>query len=206
MCTQTAGVEVVVAQVPIPDTTMLAELYLLDTSGSDLYKESLASYWNGVYYAALVFDVTSQESFDSLKAWSEELKKSRPDKERPLKAVLVATKTDLPSQRHAVSLETAQDWANSNAMDFCAVSSVSLASRCRQVHAQPGRSCSQLFAEASHDCSVQHTRPVTCALVHPVQLPPGQGIEAPFTIIAKAFHKAYEEKVASYVDASRNWA
>ncbi len=34
--------DVVVAQVPIPDTTMVAELFLLDTAGSDLYKESLA--------------------------------------------------------------------------------------------------------------------------------------------------------------------
>lgn len=30
---QTTGVEVVVAQVPIPDTKMIAELFLMDTSG-----------------------------------------------------------------------------------------------------------------------------------------------------------------------------
>jgi transport family protein 27 len=74
---QTAGVEVVVAQVPVPDTTMIAELYLMDTSGSDLYKEALPQYWNGVYYALLVFDVTSPESYDSCKLWAEELKKAR---------------------------------------------------------------------------------------------------------------------------------
>jgi hypothetical protein len=49
----------------------------------------------------------------------------RQDKERQIKAVLVATKTDLPSQRHAVSLQAAQDWATANGMDFCATSAVS---------------------------------------------------------------------------------
>lgn len=39
-----------------------------------------------------------------------------------------------------------------------------------------------------------------------MQLPPGTGVEAPFVAIAKALHKTYEEKVATYVDASRNWA
>ena len=50
----------------------------------------------------------------------------RQDKERQIKAVLVATKTDLPTQRHAVSLQAAQDWATANGMDFCSISSVSL--------------------------------------------------------------------------------
>ena len=48
----------------------------------------------------------------------------RQDKERQIKAVLVATKTDLPTQRHAVSLQAAQDWATANGMDFCSTSSV----------------------------------------------------------------------------------
>ena len=65
------------AQVPIPDTTLIAELYMLDTSGSDLYKESLAQYWSGVYFAMLVFDVTSPESFESCKQWNDEIKKNR---------------------------------------------------------------------------------------------------------------------------------
>ncbi len=67
----------VVAQVPIPETTMVAELFLLDTSGSDLYKESLAQYWSGVYFAILVFDVTNADSFESCKQWIDELKKNR---------------------------------------------------------------------------------------------------------------------------------
>ena len=74
---QTMGVEAIVAQVPIPDTTLIAELYMLDTSGSDLYKESLPQYWSGVYFAMIVFDITNAESFESCKQWNDELKKNR---------------------------------------------------------------------------------------------------------------------------------
>jgi len=35
---QTLGCDVVVAQVPIPDTTVLVELYLYDTAGCDIGK------------------------------------------------------------------------------------------------------------------------------------------------------------------------
>jgi len=121
---QTSGVDVLITQVPIPDTTKLAELYLLDTGGSELYRETLQHYWNGCYYAVLVFDVANAESFESVKLWHEELKKARPDKDRPLKCVLVATKNDLPTQRHAVSAGTAQDWATTNGMEFFSVSSL----------------------------------------------------------------------------------
>ena len=65
------------AQVPIPDTTVMVELYVLDTAGNDLYKEQISQYWNGVYYVMLVCDVTSMESFESCKAWFELMKSAR---------------------------------------------------------------------------------------------------------------------------------
>jgi hypothetical protein len=42
---------------------------------------SSPQYWNGVYFALLVFDVTNPESFDSVKQWNEELKKARWERE-----------------------------------------------------------------------------------------------------------------------------
>ena len=51
----------------------------------------------------------------------------RPDRERPLRAVLVANKTDLPPQRHQVRLDLAADWASNNGVDFFQVASVSVA-------------------------------------------------------------------------------
>jgi len=157
--TMTSGIDVVVAQVQVPETTVVVELYLFDTSGSELYRDSLAQSWNGIYYAMLVLDVTSSDSFEAVKSWNEELKKARLDRERQLKVVLVATKTDLPAQRHSVSLESAQDWATANGMEFFAVSA----------------------------------------------LPPGKDIEGPFVALGKAFYKSYEEKVAAYTDACRNY-
>lgn len=46
----------------------------------------------------------------------------RKDKDKPLKAVLVANKTDLPEQRHAVSIHAAREWAKMNGLDFCEAS------------------------------------------------------------------------------------
>lgn len=47
------------------------------------------------------------------------------DRDRPLKVVLVATKTDLPLARHQIRVEAAQDYAAQSNMDFFDVSSVS---------------------------------------------------------------------------------
>ena len=44
---------------------------------SDCEQESLPAYWNGTYYAMLVYDVSSQESLESSKAWLEDVKKAR---------------------------------------------------------------------------------------------------------------------------------
>ncbi|PNH10380.1 Intraflagellar transport protein 27 [Tetrabaena socialis] len=157
--TMTNGVEVVVAPVTIPDSTVQVELFLLDTAGSELYKEQISQYWNGVYYAILVFDVSSMESFEQCKAWYELLKSARPDRERPLRAVLVATKVDLPPQRHQVRLDMATEWATNNGLDFFDVSAA----------------------------------------------PPGKDVDAPFISIATTFYKNYEDKVASFQDACRNY-
>ncbi|KAL6762742.1 small rab-related GTPase [Haematococcus lacustris] len=128
----TSGINVVVGSVQVPETKTLVEMFLYDTAGSSLTflagtdssKDSLAALWNGVYYAVLVYDVSSQDSFESCKLWLDELKKARLDKERPLKAVLVAAKSDLPNQRHQVAADVAEVWATANGLDFFAVSSV----------------------------------------------------------------------------------
>lgn len=67
----------VVAAVQVPDTTTQVELFLVDTAGSDLYRDQVPSYWNGVYFAILVFDISSQESFAACRSWYDLLKQSR---------------------------------------------------------------------------------------------------------------------------------
>lgn len=77
MCLQTTGAEVVVSQVQVPDTTTAVELYLIDTAGSELYQDQVPSYWNGAYFAILVFDISNQESFAACRSWYDLLKQSR---------------------------------------------------------------------------------------------------------------------------------
>lgn len=50
---------------------------------------------------------------------------ARPDRERPLRAVLVANKTDLPPQRQQVRTEMAAEWAANNQLEFFEVAAVS---------------------------------------------------------------------------------
>lgn len=119
----TSGVEVVVASVQVPDTTVQVELYLYDTAGNDLFLEFVPQLWGGAYYAIICYDKTNPESFEHCKKWLELLKNSRPDKERALKVVLVGTKCDAPPQRHLVSTQAAAEWAAANGMEYFETSS-----------------------------------------------------------------------------------
>ncbi|KAJ9525659.1 hypothetical protein QJQ45_003340 [Haematococcus lacustris] len=124
--TRTLRCKVAVCGDPTVGKSALVHMFI--SKGQKFPKEylmdSLAALWNGVYYAVLVYDVSSQDSFESCKLWLDELKKARLDKERPLKAVLVAAKSDLPNQRHQVAADVAEVWATANGLDFFAVSSV----------------------------------------------------------------------------------
>lgn len=118
----TGGVEVTVASVPLPESKAVVELFIFDTAGHDVFTEVVHQYWNGVYHAMLVYDTSDYQSFQNCRKWLDLLKSSRPDKERPIKGVLVGTKIDLPVQRHAVDTATAEEWAQSNGLDFLQVS------------------------------------------------------------------------------------
>uniref|UniRef100_A0A7S0YD33 Uncharacterized protein n=1 Tax=Polytomella parva TaxID=51329 RepID=A0A7S0YD33_9CHLO len=120
----THDVDISTVEVLIPDTTISVQMYIYDTSGNDLYKDQLAAYWNGIYYAILVYDVSNFASFDSCKQWFETLKQARVNKDRAIKVVLCGTKTDLPKQRHAVTAETAEKFAESIGAEHIRVSSL----------------------------------------------------------------------------------
>ncbi|KAI9300698.1 P-loop containing nucleoside triphosphate hydrolase protein [Cunninghamella echinulata] len=63
-------------------------------------------YYRGAQAALLVYDITSQESFQELHSWIEELKRNMNEE---LVMVVVANKSDLESRRE-VSLEDAQNY------------------------------------------------------------------------------------------------
>jgi len=113
----TAGVDLVVAPVIIPNTETTVELYLHDTGGQDIFRDSISNYWGNMGMVMLVYDATLKESFDNCAMWLDMLKKHRTHKDRPLQGVLVSNKTDL-RERLVVPPEVADEWAQSNGLQF----------------------------------------------------------------------------------------
>lgn len=42
-----------------------------------MFADIVPQYWGGAYYALLVYDVTSQESYETAKRWLDVIKSSR---------------------------------------------------------------------------------------------------------------------------------
>ena len=66
-----------------------------DTAGQERYYSLIPMYYRGAQVALIVYDITSEESFESAKKWIEELKHEKPQE---FMKVLVANKSDLTSQ------------------------------------------------------------------------------------------------------------
>ncbi|CAO3626708.1 unnamed protein product [Cunninghamella echinulata] len=81
-------------------------LQIWDTAGQERFRAMSKLYYRGAQAALLVYDITSQESFQELHSWIEELKRNMNEE---LVMVVVANKSDLESRRE-VSLEDAQEY------------------------------------------------------------------------------------------------
>ncbi len=58
--------EVMVKTVKIPDTNDVVELYLMDSSGNDIYRDQLTECWKQSNLIVAVYDVTREESIGSV--------------------------------------------------------------------------------------------------------------------------------------------
>lgn len=63
-----------------------------DTAGQERYYSLIPMYYRGAQVALIIYDIVSQESFESAKRWIEELKYDKPQE---FLKVLVANKMDL---------------------------------------------------------------------------------------------------------------
>ncbi|KAI8093202.1 ras-like GTP-binding protein RYL2 [Halteromyces radiatus] len=81
-------------------------LQIWDTAGQERFRAMSKLYYRGAQAALLVYDITSQESFQELHSWIEELKRNMSDE---LVMVVVANKIDLASRRE-VTLEQAREY------------------------------------------------------------------------------------------------
>ncbi|XP_047404434.1 intraflagellar transport protein 27 homolog isoform X5 [Sciurus carolinensis] len=76
--TLTAGVDLVVKTVPIPDTSDSVELFIFDSAGKELFSEMLDKLWESPNILCLVYDVTSEQSFSSCGKWLEKARAQAP--------------------------------------------------------------------------------------------------------------------------------
>jgi len=90
------------------------KLRLWDTAGSEKFRSITKGYYSNTCCALIVYDITNQNSFDSVKQWIEDVK-NYADKDTHL--VLVGNKIDLKDQRK-ISKEDGQNLATQNGMDF----------------------------------------------------------------------------------------
>ncbi|MFX1250817.1 MAG: Rab family GTPase [Promethearchaeota archaeon] len=95
------------------------ELSLWDFSGQKIFEKLRAAYYADCGGAALVFDVTHKESFESIKTWQDEAIKN--SGHPTLTFMLLANKCDLASSQ-AVSDETMEAFAQSNNIKLIKIS------------------------------------------------------------------------------------
>jgi small GTP-binding protein len=77
-----------------------------DTAGQDRYRTIVRSYYRGAHGIIIVYDVTSQESFDALTSWFDEVNSAAPAN---VPVVVVGNKLDLGQ---TVAFEQAEGFAS----------------------------------------------------------------------------------------------
>ena len=94
-------------------------LSLNDLSGQERFKKDIMSKIKISTKIIFMYDVTKQESFDSIPEWIETVKEN--NKNDGLQMILIGNKIDLENERK-ISKEQGREFAEKNAMDFFEVS------------------------------------------------------------------------------------
>uniref|UniRef100_A0A0N5AEB6 Ras-related protein Rab-18 n=1 Tax=Syphacia muris TaxID=451379 RepID=A0A0N5AEB6_9BILA len=74
----------------------MIRLYIWDTAGQERFRSLISTYLRDCNIAVVVYDITSQQSFDHLKAWFDYIHRECGDR---VQTVLVGNKSDLSNQR-----------------------------------------------------------------------------------------------------------
>ncbi|XP_042236749.1 intraflagellar transport protein 27 homolog [Homarus americanus] len=93
----TLGLDIVTKMINVPDTNSSVELYLYDCSGKEFYRNFILRVSSQPSLLMLVYDVTSENSFNCLMDLYEQIKSHA--KGEDLKGVLFANKADLTTRR-----------------------------------------------------------------------------------------------------------
>ena len=110
----TIGVDKFFQYVQLNDGTII-KLFILDTAGQERYNSLNESYYKQADCCLLVYDITSMDSFKSIKNYY--IKKIKEKCNNGLKVILLGNKTDLKDKRQ-VSDDNGKDLAEENGYMF----------------------------------------------------------------------------------------
>jgi small GTP-binding protein len=108
----TIGVEFATKAVTINDRLVTANIW--DTAGQEAFRAVTSTYYRGAHGAMLVYDITSDRTFQNAERWLSELR-SQADEGIPI--ILIGNKSDMADDR-AVSVAEAQNWAERRTLLF----------------------------------------------------------------------------------------
>merc|ERR1712193_177772 len=109
----TIGVEFATQTIQVDKKNIKAQIW--DTAGSERYRAITSAYYRGAVGALLVYDITKEQTFESVKTmWLEELRANADDN---IIIMLVGNKKDLGHLR-AVTTEEGRKFAEANDLSF----------------------------------------------------------------------------------------
>ncbi|KAL7714603.1 Rab family GTPase [Entamoeba marina] len=94
-------------------------LAIWDTAGQEKYRSMVSMYYRGSHGAVLVFDVTQENSFQSMQTWYDELRNT----EKDIPVMILANKCDLEQDR-VVNKEESQQLAKDLSCSYYEVSAL----------------------------------------------------------------------------------
>lgn len=135
-------------RVPVTDDWTV-KLDIWDTAGQERFRSLAPIYYRGASVAAVVYDITSTESFEKAKMWVTEVRAQNP---QPILFALVGNKKDMESMR-AVSTRTAKEYADSIDALF------------RETSARTNEGVTELFDEILHRLVVLKKQDIATSIV-----------------------------------------
>lgn len=113
--TMTAGVEVCIKSVNIPETSDSVELYIYDSAGKEMFADIVLQHWTQPDMFLVGYDVTNEQSFNACNKWYERCRAKKANQNLP--GALVAIKTDL-KQRRVILTKQGRDLASSKGLEY----------------------------------------------------------------------------------------
>ena len=108
----TIGMDFLTCNLELEDK--IFKLRLWDTAGSEKFRSVTRGYYSNTCYALIVYDITDDSSFNSVKQWIEDVQSFA---NKGTNLVLVGNKVDLNNKRK-ISKEEGQNLATEYGMDF----------------------------------------------------------------------------------------